>query len=126
EDALEAARCGVSAVFVSNHGGRQIQRVIPTINVLEEVVEAVKDKGVEVYFDGGVRSGSDIFIAIALGANAVFVGRPTIWGLSVQGEEGVRRVLQILKRELLETMKLAGVSRVQDIKKSMVRKISGK
>lgn len=123
EDAKKAALCGVDAIYVSNHGGRQIHKVVSTIDVLAEVVKSVAESNVDVYFDGGITHGSDIFIAVALGAKAVFVGRPAIWGLTVGGEEGVRRILQILKNQLLSTMKLAGVKSVKDINKSMVRNI---
>jgi (S)-2-hydroxy-acid oxidase len=70
---------------VSNHGARQLDTVPPTIEVLEEVVEAVKGRKVEIFFDGGIRRGSDVLKALALGANAVFVGRPILWGLAVGG-----------------------------------------
>ncbi|KAG8186983.1 hypothetical protein JTE90_005755 [Oedothorax gibbosus] len=123
EDAWEAANCGASAIFVSNHGGRLIERVVPTIEVLEEVVEAVGDTGVEVYVDGGIRSGTDIFVCLALGARAVFVGRPAVWGLAADGEDGVRRILQILKQEFLFTMQLAGASKLEDINKNMIVKM---
>ncbi|GIY19386.1 hydroxyacid oxidase 1 [Caerostris darwini] len=122
EDAKAAVECGVSAIMVSNHGGRLIERVVSTIEVLEEVVDAVNGK-VEVYMDGGIRRGSDVFIALALGAKAAFIGRPVIWGLSVDGENGVRKVLQILKEELLITMQVAGAQSIEDIKRSMVVKI---
>ncbi|GIY19388.1 hydroxyacid oxidase 1 [Caerostris darwini] len=122
EDAKAAVECGVSAIIVSNHGGRLIERVVPTLEVLEEVVDAVSGK-VEVYLDGGIRSGSDVFIALALGAKSTFIGRPAIWGLSLDGENGVRKVLQILKEELLMTMQLAGAETVENIKRSMVVKI---
>ncbi|GIY60128.1 hydroxyacid oxidase 1 [Caerostris extrusa] len=122
DDAKAAVECGVSAIIVSNHGGRLIEKVVPTLEVLEEVVDAVNGK-VEVYLDGGIRSGSDVFIALALGAKSTFIGRPAIWGLSLDGENGVRKVLQILKEELLMTMQLAGAETVEHIKRSMVVKI---
>ncbi|XP_054717069.1 2-Hydroxyacid oxidase 1-like [Uloborus diversus] len=121
DDANKAVEYGASAIFVSNHGERQIERVIPTIDCLEEIVDAVRGKEVDVYLDGGVRSGSDVFIALALGAKAVFIGRPVIWGLAVKGEEGVRNVLQIIKQEFISTMKLAGVSSVTDINRSFIK-----
>ncbi|GFS69245.1 peroxisomal [Nephila pilipes] len=123
EDAKKAVEIGVSAIIVSNHGGRLIERVVSTIDVLEEVVEAVSHSTIEVYVDGGIRSGSDVFISLALGAKGAFIGRPAIWGLSVEGENGVKKVLQILKEELLLTMQLAGASKIEDIKRSMVVKI---
>ncbi|GFQ81967.1 hydroxyacid oxidase 1 [Trichonephila clavata] len=92
EDAKKAVEIGVSAIIVSNHGGRLIERVVSTIDVLEEIVDAVSNSTVEVYIDGGIRSGSDVFISLALGAKAAFIGRPSIWGLSVD----VHQQLKIL------------------------------
>jgi isopentenyl diphosphate isomerase/L-lactate dehydrogenase-like FMN-dependent dehydrogenase len=106
----EAARCGqygAKAVVVSNHGARQLDTTFATVEVLPEVVDAV-DGQVEVYMDGGIRRGSDIVKAVALGARAVLIGRPLFWGLAVDGEAGVRNVLQILKDELEMTMTLCG------------------
>ena len=108
--AEEAARCGqygARAIVVSNHGARQLDTTFATIEVLPEVVDAV-DGQVEVYMDGGVRRGSDIVKAVALGARAVLIGRPLFWGLAVDGQSGVRHVLQILKDELEMTMTLCG------------------
>ncbi|XP_042150729.1 hydroxyacid oxidase 1-like [Ixodes scapularis] len=99
EDAEEAISRGASAIFVSNHGGRQLDGLPATIEVLPEVVSAVRGR-VEVYLDGGVRHGTDVIKALALGAKAAFVGRPTIWGLAYNGEAGVRQMLAILRREV--------------------------
>lgn len=82
EDAKLAADTGVEAILVSNHGGRQLDGVLATIDALPEVLEAVKGRGVEVYIDGGVRKGTDVLKALALGAKAVFLGRPILWGLA--------------------------------------------
>ena len=104
------ARCGqygAKAVVVSNHGARQLDTTFATVEVLPEVVDAV-DGQVEVYMDGGIRRGSDIVKAVALGARAVLIGRPLFWGLAVDGETGVRHVLQILRDELEMTMTLCG------------------
>ncbi|KAF8774300.1 Hydroxyacid oxidase 1 like protein [Argiope bruennichi] len=120
EDARRVVECGISAIIVSNHGSRLLERVVPTIDVLKEVVDAVSETGTEVYLDGGVRSGSDVFISLALGAKAVFIGRPAIWGLSLGGENGVRKILQILKDELFMTMQVAGVRHIEDIQRSMI------
>ncbi|XVF27109.1 hypothetical protein REPUB_Repub14bG0078300 [Reevesia pubescens] len=120
EDAIKALEVGVSGIIVSNHGGRQLDYSPATISVLEEVVHAVKGK-VPVFLDGGVRRGTDIFKAIALGARAVLVGRPVIYGLAAKGEYGVRRVLEMLKDELELTMALSGCSSVQEITRSHVR-----
>ena len=97
EDARLAVGHGVDAVWVSNHGGRQLDRVSATIDVLEEVVDAVAGQA-EVYLDGGVRRGIDVVTAIALGARAVFVGRPIIFALASMGEPGVRLALEMLTR----------------------------
>jgi isopentenyl diphosphate isomerase/L-lactate dehydrogenase-like FMN-dependent dehydrogenase len=107
EDAVLAAEHGCAAVVVSNHGGRQLDRAVASLDALPEIVEAVGDR-VEVLMDGGIRRGTDIAIALALGARAVLVGRPVIWGLAVGGEEGVRKVLHLLRDELLLALALLG------------------
>jgi isopentenyl diphosphate isomerase/L-lactate dehydrogenase-like FMN-dependent dehydrogenase len=107
EDAVLAAEHGCAAVVVSNHGGRQLDRAVASLDALPEIVEAVGDR-VEVLMDGGIRRGTDIAIALALGARAVLVGRPVIWGLAVDGEEGVRKVLELLRDELLLALALLG------------------
>jgi isopentenyl diphosphate isomerase/L-lactate dehydrogenase-like FMN-dependent dehydrogenase len=99
EDALLAAEHGAAAVIVSNHGGRQLDGVAAALDALPEVVEAVGDR-VEVLLDGGVRRGTDVLKALALGARAVLVGRPPVWGLAVGGEQGVREVLELLRAEV--------------------------
>ncbi|RWS14488.1 hypothetical protein B4U79_14421 [Dinothrombium tinctorium] len=120
EDALMAIDVGASAVIVSNHGARQLDSVPATITVLPEIVAAVKNK-CEVYLDGGIRCGTDIFKAIALGARAVFIGRPVLWGLCYNGEEGVKQILDILKNEFDIAMGLSGCSRLEDIEPKLVR-----
>ena len=118
----EAARCGqygAKAVVVSNHGARQLDTTFATIEVLPEVVDAV-DGQVEVYMDGGIRRGSDIVKAVALGARAVLIGRPLFWGLAVDGEAGVRNVLQILKDELEMTMTLCGRPSLESLDRSLL------
>ncbi|XP_070554597.1 uncharacterized protein [Ptychodera flava] len=115
EDALLAVQHQVAGIVVSNHGGRHLDYVQPTIEVLPKIVEVVKGK-VEVYMDSGVRTGTDVFKALALGAKAVFVGRPIIYGLAYDGEEGARQVLQILRDEFSLAMALSGCSSVSDIK----------
>eukprot|EP00794_Sanderia_malayensis_P020573 gene20573-22597_t len=119
EMALEALEFGVSGIMVSNHGARQIDGVPSTIEALPEIVEAVDGK-VEVFIDGGIRQGTDAFKALAIGARAVFVGRPVLWGLAYDGEAGVRALLQILKNEFERAMKLSGCRSVQDIDRTMV------
>jgi len=119
EDALECLNHDVQGIVVSNHGGRQLDSVPATIEALPEIIEAVNGK-LEVYLDCGVRTGSDVFKALALGAKAVFVGRPVLWGLGYKGEEGVSMVLDFLKTEFKRTMHLAGCQSVRNITKSMV------
>jgi 4-hydroxymandelate oxidase len=114
EDALLAVKHRVAGIIVSNHGGRQLDGVPATIVLLPAVAEAV-DKRLPVLLDGGIRRGTDVIKALALGATAVAIGRPVLWGLSVNGEEGVRDVLQILRRELERAMLLCGVHRIGDI-----------
>jgi 4-hydroxymandelate oxidase len=114
DDARRAAEHGAKAVVVSNHGGRQLDTAPATCEVLPHVVEAVGDL-CEVYVDGGIRRGSDVLKAIALGARAVLVGRPILWGLTVAGEQGAADVLEILRRELDEAMLLCGCTRIEDI-----------
>ncbi|CAG0898965.1 unnamed protein product [Darwinula stevensoni] len=107
EDAEEALHYNVAAILVSNHGARQVDGVPATIDVLSEVVKTVKGR-CEVYLDGGITNGTDVFKALALGAKMVFVGRPMIWGLAYGGEAGARKVLQILHDEFSSTMALMG------------------
>jgi 4-hydroxymandelate oxidase len=114
DDALRSAEHGAKAIVVSNHGGRQLDTAPASCEVLPHVVEAVGDL-CEVYVDGGIRRGSDVLKAIALGARAVLVGRPILWGLAVNGEQGATHVLEILRRELDEAMLLCGCTRVEDI-----------
>ena len=99
EDALLAAEHGASGVIVSNHGGRQLDGVAASLDALPEVVEAVGER-VEVLVDGGVRRGTDVLKALALGARVVLVGRPALWGLAVGGEQGVRDVLELFRAEI--------------------------
>jgi 4-hydroxymandelate oxidase len=119
EDAKIAVEAGVDAIVVSNHGGRQLDGAPATLDALPEVVEATEDR-VEVLLDGGVRRGTDVVKALALGARAVLVGRPYLWGLAVSGESGVRRVLELLRDELSLAMALAGRPRIADIDRSAV------
>ncbi|XP_013417864.1 hydroxyacid oxidase 1 [Lingula anatina] len=119
EDAIEAVNCGVDGVFVSNHGGRRLDCVPASIDVLAEVVRAVAGR-CEVYLDSGVRTGTDVLKALALGARAVFIGRPALYGLAYDGEAGVRQVLEILKSELSLAMALSGCACLDDIKRELV------
>ncbi|KAJ8045517.1 Hydroxyacid oxidase 1 [Holothuria leucospilota] len=121
EDAKMAVKSGVAGIIVSNHGGRQLDGVLASIDALPEVVEAVKGTDVEVYLDGGVRQGTDVLKALALGARAVFVGRPALWGLTYKGEEGVHLMLEILKREFSVAMALSGCTDAKNIPESIIR-----
>lgn len=120
EDAELAVKYGASAIIVSNHGGRQLDGVMPTIEALPEVVAAV-DGRCEVYMDGGIRRGIDVIKALALGARAVLIGRPVLWGLAVNGQEGVLHVLELLRRELMLSMQLAGCASLADVQRSLVQ-----
>jgi 4-hydroxymandelate oxidase len=119
EDTRLATEAGVDAIVVSNHGGRQLDGAPATLDALPEVVEAAGGK-TEILIDGGVRSGPDVFKALALGARAVLIGRPYLWGLAVDGAAGVRTVLEILREDLILTMALAGKARVAEIDRSAV------
>jgi len=123
EDAVLAADHGVKGVLVSNHGGRQLDGVPATLEALPEIVKAVGDR-IEVFLDGGVRSGTDVFKAIALGAKMVFVGRPICWGLFRNGQEGAKAVIEILRNELDIVMAFAGCSSLNEITKSHVKLIA--
>ncbi len=114
DDARRAAEHGAKAIVVSNHGGRQLDTAPSTCEVLPHVVDAAGGL-CEIYVDGGIRRGSDVLKAIALGARAVLVGRPVLWGLCVAGEEGATKVLEILRRELDEAMLLCGCTRLSDV-----------
>ena len=107
EDAALACEHGAAGIVVSNHGGRQLDGVPAALDVLEEIVAAV-DGRAEVYLDGGVRRGTDALKALALGADAVFVGRPLVWGLAVSGEDGVADVLRLLRDEVELGLALLG------------------
>jgi isopentenyl diphosphate isomerase/L-lactate dehydrogenase-like FMN-dependent dehydrogenase len=120
EDAALAVERGADALVVSNHGGRQLDTSIAPIEALPEVVEAVAGR-CEVYVDGGIRRGTDVLKAVALGARAVFVGRPILWGLAVNGAEGVAHVLALLRRELEVDMALAGCPTLASISRSLVK-----
>ena len=120
EDALLALEHGVSGIIVSNHGGRQLDGVVTSIEALPEIVEAVAGR-CEIYMDGGIRRGTDILKALALGAGAVLVGRPILWGLAVDGASGVQQILEILHTELERAMKLAGCPTLASINRALVK-----
>jgi 4-hydroxymandelate oxidase len=120
EDARQALAHGAKGILVSNHGGRQLDGAPATLDVLPEVVTAV-GKDAEVYVDGGARRGTDILIALALGARGVGIGRPVLWALAVGGADGVRRYFELLKVELATVMALAGVRSVAEIDRDVLR-----
>jgi 4-hydroxymandelate oxidase len=121
EDVEQCARAGADAVIVSNHGGRHLDNTLATIEVLPEAVAAADGK-VEVLLDGGIRRGADVVKALALGAKAVFIGRPLFWGLAVDGERGVIRVLDILREEIEITMAKCGRTDIASIDSTVVVK----
>ena len=115
EDAALAVEHGVSAVYVSNHGGRQLDHNRGTLDMLPEIVEAVGARA-EVVLDGGIMRGSDVLKALALGAKAVAIGKLQGWGLGAGGQQGLLRVLEILESEMVTTMGLLGVTRIDQLK----------
>jgi isopentenyl diphosphate isomerase/L-lactate dehydrogenase-like FMN-dependent dehydrogenase len=119
EDARLALDCGVDGIVVSNHGGRQLDGVAAAIDALPEVVAAVGDRA-EVFLDSGVRRGSDVAKALALGARACFVGRPWLYGLAMAGERGVTQVLDLLRDELDETLALCGRPGIDQLDESLL------
>jgi 4-hydroxymandelate oxidase len=120
EDTERAVRHGLSGVIVSNHGGRQLDQVGATIEALPECVAAANGK-IPVLVDGGFRRGTDMFKALALGASAVGIGRPYLWGLAAFGQAGVVRIVDILRAELAAVMGMAGTGKVSQIDRSFVR-----
>jgi len=119
EDARLAAQSGADALIVSNHGGRQLDGAESSINALPAIMDVVGDK-MEVHLDGGIRSGQDVIKALALGARGVYIGRAFLYGLGAMGEEGVTRVLEIIRKELDITMALCGLTDVQKVNKSIL------
>jgi 4-hydroxymandelate oxidase len=119
DDAVRCAELGAKAVIVSNHGGRHLDAAVATADALPEIAQALSGKA-EVYVDGGIRRGTDIVKALALGARAVLVARPVVWGLALQGAEGVRAVLDHLQDELRRSMALCGVARLDRITRDLV------
>lgn len=119
DDAGRAISHGAAGVVVSNHGGRQLDTVVPTIRALPEVVDAMAGRGA-VIVDGGIRRGTDVLKALALGANAVQVGRPVLWGLAVDGEAGVAKVLKLLQDELDNAMALCGCPTIDHVGRDLI------
>jgi len=125
EDAVQAAKSGVRGIVLSNHGGRQMDYCRSSIEILEEVTDALRAASVdmskfEVFIDGGLRRGADIFKALALGAKAVGIGKPAIYALCAFGKEGVSRLVDQLHLEFATTMRLMGTNTIADIKREMV------
>ena len=114
EDAKKAVQCGVDAIIVSNHGGRQLDGASSTIRILPDILEAV-NSDVEVHLDGGIRSGQDVLKAIALGAKGTYIGRSYIYGLGADGEAGVKKALEIIHTELDMTMALCGHKNINEL-----------
>jgi 4-hydroxymandelate oxidase len=121
DDALRAVSAGMQGVVVSNHGGRQLDRSPAAIDVLHEIATAV-DGRIEVLVDGGVRRGTDVLCALALGAKAVLLGRPYVWALAVDGERGVSHALQMLRDEFDTAVALTGCCSVSEIDASLIRR----
>lgn len=119
DDARRAVDAGANALVVSNHGGRQLDDVAPTLRVLPEVVASVGDR-IEVLLDGGIRRGSDIVKALCLGARAVMAGRAYAYGLGAAGSAGVARAIEILRTDLVRTLKLLGCASVAELDHSFV------
>jgi len=121
DDALKASDHGAEGVIVSNHGGRQLDTSPATITALPEVVQVLRGTGVEVLVDGGIRRGTDVLKALALGASGVCIGRPVLWGLAVNQQAGVEHVLQLLRDELDVAMALCGVQSVNDLTPDLIQ-----
>lgn len=120
EDTRLALQCGAAGIIVSNHGARQLDYVPATINALEEVVAAAQGR-VPVFLDGGIRRGTDVLKALALGAAGVFIGRPVVFSLAIDGEAGVSKVLGMLRDELELAMALGGCTSVKEINRALVK-----
>lgn len=120
EDAALALEYELDGIIISNHGGRQLESDLGTIEVLEEISKTIQ-KEIPILIDGGIRRGTDVFKALALGATAVGIGRPYIYGLAAGGQAGVEKVLEILQTELVRNMQLAGVTSVEGFSKNYVR-----
>lgn len=114
DDARLAVKSGADALIVSNHGGRQLDGALSTIEALPEIVEAV-GKDIEVHLDGGIRSGQDVFKAIALGAKGTYIGRAAVYGLGAMGQAGVTSALEVIRKELDLTMALSGTTHLRDV-----------
>ncbi|MEM8994796.1 MAG: alpha-hydroxy acid oxidase [Acidobacteriota bacterium] len=121
DDAVMAAEHGAAAAVVSNHGGRQLDTAPATLDVLPQIADAVGDR-LEILMDGGIRRGTDVVKALALGARAVGVGRPVLWGLAVDGGKGVGHVLDLLREELDKAVALCGAADIKDLGRELVQR----
>jgi 4-hydroxymandelate oxidase len=119
DDALRCVELGASGIIVSNHGGRHLDATVASADALPGIAAAVGAKA-ELFVDGGIRRGTDIVKALALGARAVLIGRPTVWGLALAGADGVRDVLEHLRGELTRTMALCGVAKLDEVTRDLV------
>ena len=120
DDAKKLAQMGVSGIILSNHGGRQLDRGPVPLEILPDVVAAVGDK-VDVYIDGGIMSGQDAYAAVALGAKAVFIGRAYLYGIMAGGQRGVEKVIEIMKRDFINTMALTGSRNISEIQQASAK-----
>jgi 4-hydroxymandelate oxidase len=122
DDAVRAVSAGVDGIVVSNHGGRRLDGMPATIEVLPDIVQAVQATGkVEIYLDGGIRRGTDVLKALALGARAVLIGRPYAWALAADGESGVYNVIELLRAELINAMSACGCANIASITPDLLK-----
>lgn len=120
EDAHLAVKSGADALIVSNHGGRQLDGALPSIEALPAIVDAVGKDDIEIYLDSGVRSGQDVIRSVAMGARGVFIGRPFLYGLGALGEAGVTKALEVIYNEADLTMAFCGLRNIKDVNKSIL------
>ena len=122
EDARLAVEVGAEIIWVSNHGGRQLDSTLATIDALPGIVEAVEGKA-QIVIDGGFRRGTDIIKALGLGANLVALGRPMLWGLAADGAAGVHRTIELLRDELETNLALCGQTSVRTLEPNLIRQV---
>ena len=120
EDAHLAVKSGADALIVSNHGGRQLDGALPSIEALPAIVDAVGKDNIEIYLDSGVRSGQDVIRSVAMGARGGFIGRPFLYGLGAMGEAGVTKALEVIRNEADLTMAFCGLRNIKDVNKSIL------
>ena len=120
EDARLAVKSGADALIVSNHGGRQLDGALPSLEALPAIVDAVGKDNIEIYLDSGVRSGQDVIRSVAMGARGVFIGRPFLYGLGAMGEAGVTKALEVIRNEADLTMAFCGLRNIKDVNKSIL------